>query len=479
MNTPPSPPETRQQLSLWDAISLMIGIVVGTSLFVSPRMVFSSVPSGPAGMAVWALGGVLSTIGALLFAELAVSFPRGGAYTYLTAAFGRTAGLIYGVSILTVMLTANIGAMAFAFARYSKAVLTNSGMDLKATEQLGPWLAAAAVTILAIFNTRGFQTGRHTQNVLTTTKLLGLTIIIIAGLWAKPAIADDIAPAATSTTTADYGLAMVFVLYAFGGWSDAATVAAEVRNRSRNIPKALVGGLAGVTLIYLAVNADYVHGLGFNAIGQSALPASDVVQKAWGQTAAQGVSLLVMISALGAVQGMLFSGSRAVAAMGQDHRVFRSLGVWNETTHVPVRAVWSLATISLAQIALIGTDRGRAILDAGLIAIGRSPIAWTDYGDGFDVLVIGSAPTFWALMFGVGCAFYVLRRKGSTPTDFRAPGGPVVPLIYLGTCGFMFWRAAAYAGALGGVGLASCAIGVLLAMGSRGAHAPLENGSSR
>jgi amino acid transporter len=454
----------RPELSLWDATSLMIGIVVGTSLFVSPRLVFGNVSTAGQGLLIWALGGVLSTVGALLFAELAVSFPRGGAYTYLTAAFGRTAGLVYGVAVLTVMLTANIGAMAFAFARYTRSILIDYGLGIAQAQRAAPWLAAGAIFMLALFNSRGFQVSRHTQNVLTAAKLLGLALIVLAGLSTTNGVPST---PSTSTTaiSADYGLAMVIVLYAFGGWSDAAAVAAEVRNRSRNIPWALIGGLAAVTIIYLAVNFAYVRGIGFTAARKSDLPARDVITAAgWGQLATQGVSLLVMVSALGAVQGMLFSGSRAVAAMGSDHGIFRWLGEWNHVTHVPTPAVWALTLISLTQIGLVGTATGQQILNGALAALQIPPINWASFGDGFDVLVFGSAPTFWALMLGVGFAFIALRCRGATPTAFRAPGGPVVPAIYLATCGFMLWRAAAFAGALGLIGLVACAIAILIAV---------------
>jgi len=462
-----TPSSNRPELSLWDAASLMIGIVVGTSLFVSPRMVFGNVPSAGQGLLVWGLGGVLSTICALMFAELAVSFPRGGAYTYLTAAFGRAAGLVYGVAVLTVMLTANIGAMAFAFARYTRSILMDYGLGLAPAERLSPLLAAGAILTLAVFNTRGFQLGRLTQNLLTAAKLQGLGLIVVAGLWASAgdlAAATQVADSEGAVPTADYGLAMVIVLYAFGGWSDAATVAAEVKNRSRNIPRALIGGLAAVTAIYLAVNLAYVRGIGFDALQKSDLPARDVaIAAGWGQLASEGVSLLVMISALGAVQGMLFSGSRAVAAMGADHGLFRRLGTWNHVTHVPTAAVWTLALISLAQVGLVGTSAGQRLVNAGLSLVSIPVVDWSRFGDGFDVLVYGSAPTFWALMLGVGVAFWVLRRRGATPTGFRAPGGPAVPVIYLGTCAFMLWRATTFAGTLSVVGLVACGVGVLLA----------------
>jgi basic amino acid/polyamine antiporter, APA family len=461
-----APPE-RPVLSLWDASSLMIGIVVGVSLFAAPRQVFSNSPSPAEALWLWAAGGILSVVCALLFAELAVSIPRGGSYAYLTEAFGRTAGLVYGVALVSVMLTANIGAMAFAFARYALALWEappSSGSP-------AALLAAVAVFVLAVVNTQGLRLGRATQNLLTASKLLGLALIILAGLATATPTAS--ARPSGSASSSDSALAMVIVLYAFGGWSDAAAVAAEVKNRARNIPRTLIGGLAAVTVIYVTVNWAYVCALGFEQARQSNLPAYDVMTAAgWGPLAGKGVSLLVMISALGAVQGMLFSGARAVAAMGADHSLFRRLGAWNQTTHVPTVAVWTLALISLLQIAIVGTAAGQTVVNRLLSFVRIPAVDWTQFGDGFDVLVYGSAPTFWALMIGVGIAFFRLRALGRTPTEFRAPGGPVVPGIYLATCLFMFWRATTFAAALSVVGVAACVLGLVIAAVSRVAHRP-------
>ena len=126
-----------------------------------------------------------------------------------------------------------------------------------------------------------------------------------------------------------FGLAMVFVLYAYGGWNDAAFVAAEVRQPNRNLPRALLAGIAGITIIYLIVNAAYLSVLGFDAARMTSTPAADVLQQAVGPWGARAISVLVMISALGAINGMILTGSRVYATMGADHPLFAWLGQWN------------------------------------------------------------------------------------------------------------------------------------------------------
>jgi amino acid transporter len=418
---PSDDPAWRPSLSFWDATSLMVGIVVGTSIFVAPRTIFSSVPSSLAGLAAWGLAGVLSLLGGLVFAELAVSLPHGGAYAYLTKAFGPLAGLVYGIAFSSIIVTTTIGAMAFAFASYAGQVFPGRAPDVV-------W-ATGAVVVLSILNSWSIRHGRWTQNVLSASKVLGLGGIVVAALFAAFSRQDVYVhiDAGSVDYRVDYGLAMVFALYAYGGWSDAATVAAEVRNRGRSIPRALVGGLASVTLIYLLVNSAYLWSLGLDGLRSTETPAREVMLRGAGPTAADAVSILVMISALGAIHGMLFSGSRSVAALGRDHRLLSGLGQWNAVRGVPVVGVWALAIVSLLQIA----------------AIAIAPVK--EIRSGFDTLVVVSAPTYWVLMLACGAAFFQLRRKGESPRGFACPGYPVVPLVFCGTCVFMMWRALAFA----------------------------------
>ena len=270
------PPEdsTRAHLGLWDAISIIVGIVVGTAIFKTPQFVFANVHGPWQGMGCWLLGGILALIGSLCYAELATTYPRtGGDYVYLTRAYGRWVGFLFGWAQLTVILTGSIGAMAYAFADYAIAFW----------DKLDPsWtvsLALGSVLVLTVMNLLGVVFGKAVQNLLSVVKIVGLAGIVVAGfVWGGDASLEVQLP----MEAAGFGLAMVFVLYAYGGWNDAAFVAAEVRDHHRNIPLALILGTGGITLVYLLVNLAYLWGLGFEGVRVSSAPAADVAKLAMG-----------------------------------------------------------------------------------------------------------------------------------------------------------------------------------------------------
>ena len=290
MNHDPPSPSIAPRLGLWDAVSIIVGIVVGTAIFKSPMMVFQSTGGSWQALGAWLVGGVLSLCGALCYAELATTYPRdGGDYEYLGRAYGRWLGFLFGWCQLTVILSASIGTMAYAFADYAAAIWPNLA------EQTA-WLAVGAVVLLALVNAAGGVAGTTTQNVLSALKVFGLLCIVAAGVWAGSATTFSSAAASTASEPS-FGLAMVFVLYAFGGWSDAAFVAAEVRDQHRNLPRALLIGTLAITVLYLAVNAAYLAVLGFDAARQSSTPAADVLELAGGRWGRTAISLLVMLSA--------------------------------------------------------------------------------------------------------------------------------------------------------------------------------------
>ncbi len=253
-------PATR--LGLWDAVSLVVGIVVGTAIFRTTTDVFQNTAGPWQALGAWTLGGVLSVVGALCYAELATTYPRsGGDYVYLDRAFGPRVGFLFGWAQFTVVFTSNVGMMAYAFGDY--------GIELlKLDRPAVVWLAAASIIGMSLVNFCGLTVGKWTQNILTLAKVVGLTAVVLAGAFClfSPSTASRVVPDpdASPRTSMSFGLAMVFILYAYGGWNDAAFVAAEVRDRRRNMPLALVGGVAAITAIYLAVNAAYLVALGFD-----------------------------------------------------------------------------------------------------------------------------------------------------------------------------------------------------------------------
>lgn len=441
-----------RSLGLWDSVSIIVGIVVGTAIFKTPQLVFANVTGPWQGLACWLLGGVLALVGALCYAELATTYPRmGGDYVYLTRAFGPWAGFLFGWAQLTVILTGSIGAMAYAFADYAIRLW-----------DLGPgatvWLAMSAVALLTVCNLLGLVFGKAVQNLLSASKVLGLAAIVIAGLLGG----GDASLSPAPITGPGFGLAMVFVFYAYGGWNDAAFIAAEVRDRDRNLPRALLVGTAGITVIYLLVNAAYLWGLGFEGLRASSAPAADVAALALGDPGRRAVSLLVMISALGAINGLILAGSRVHASLGSDHRVFARLAAWN-AKGAPVASLLAQSAVALLLILLVGTVAGRKGIDGILGLVGLAPLPWADYFGGFNTLVAGTAPVFWGFFLMTGIALFVLRHKdGKRPRPFALPLYPLEPVLFCAMCLFMLHAALSYARGLSLLGFALLLPGLLL-----------------
>ncbi len=440
------------QLGLWDAVSIIIGIVVGAGIYETAPLVLANVPSPWAALGVWITGGALSLVGAACYAELASAYPRsGGDYVYLSRAFSPAVGFLFGWAQLTVILTGSIGMMAYVFADYA---VTLWGVDgLAAT-----LLAVLAVVGLTALNAVSVSVGKRAQNVLTAAKVLGLTAIVIAGL----VLGGSDVPAARTTAigAGSIGLAMIFVLYTFGGWNDAAFVAAEVKNPSRNLPRALLLGTLAVTVIYLLVNVAFIWGLGFERARASKAIAAELLTASIGPIGGKAMAVIVMISALGAVSALIFAGARLHASVGAEHRALRALGRWHPRLGVPL---WSLVVqlaITLGMMLVVGTAAGRGAVDGAVVAFGMEPPAWSGHG-GFDSLLRCTAPVFWGFFLLTGMSLFVLRwREPDHPRPFRVPAYPVVPLLFCATCAYMVYSAVDYAGGLALVGMVPLLVGL-------------------
>jgi len=434
-----------------------VGIVVGTAIFRSPMMVFQNVAGPWEALGVWFLGGVLCLFGAFCYAELTTTYPRnGGDYEYLSLACGRWVGFLFGWAQLAVILTGSIGAMAYAFADYARELW-------RLEPWTAAWIAAAAVIALTGLNLFGLAVGKSMQNVLTAAKILGLAGVVLAGLIGGRSDAFLSGPAVAELKGPGFGLAMVFVLYAFGGWNDAAFVAAEVRDRRRNMPRSLLYGIAGITGIYLAVNAAYLAVLGFDGARETATPAAAVLETVLGPIGSKAVCLLVMISALGAINGMILAGSRVYATVGEDHHLFAWLGKWSAKGAAPLAALTIQGCFALLLIFAVGTPFGQGFLDRLLTSVQLPRLPWEEYHGGFDTLVAGTAPVFWAFFLLTGVSLVILRIiDGRRERPCPVPFFPLPVVVFCGTCAFMLYSSLAYAGWLTLLGLAPLLIGLPL-----------------
>jgi amino acid transporter len=348
---------------------------------------------------------------------------------------------LFGWAQLTVVMTASIGAMAFVFADYTVRIWGTAAGGNGGTSSWPAIVAIAAVAVLSLANIAGAAAGRRVQNLLSVLKVVGLGAIIVAGFawgsadpWSAP---QEAAPTSL-------GLAMILVLYTYGGWNDAAFVAAEVRNPSRNIPRALLLGVGAITAIYVLVNAAYLWGLGYAAASQSDAIAADLLAVGLGRFGASGMCLIVMLSALAACNGLIFSGSRVYSRLGSEHAAFARLGRWHPRLGVPLWSLVLQAAVSIAMIAVIGTGMGQRLVNVLMSGMGLEPTTWTGRG-GFETLVVCSAPVFWTFFLLTGVSLFVLRRRDSERTrPFRVPLYPWVPLAFCATCTWMLYNSITY-----------------------------------
>jgi len=431
--------ESRRVLSLWDTVSLILGMVIGTSIFRSPSLIFSNMSGVGSTLLLWMGGGVLSLVGALCYAELAATWPeRGGDVTYLSRAFGNWLGYLLGWCRIMIIIPANVGIMSFAFQDY---LMQAGNLD----PSLSPWISLLAVAAMTAINLTGVQSGRRAQNTLTISKLIGFAMVILAGLliaskgnW--PAMSAPL----TAGRAANPGLALVFVLYAFGGWNDAVYLAAELKEPQRNLPRALAGGVLAVLLVYLAVNLAYST-LGIEQLRIADVPARDLSIRAFGAYGGVLVTGLLMVSALGAMHGTIFGGTRLAVAMGERYSTLRWLRHWSPQG-APTRGVLLVGLNTFLLVSAVETETGRTLINRLVQAVGATQaIPWNQFGGGFDTLLAATAPLFWAFFLLAGASLIVLRiREPLTPRPFRTPLYPLSPLLFMATSGYMLYSSVMY-----------------------------------
>jgi len=433
----------RQTLSVMDACAMIVGLIVGAGIFGTPAIVAGAVGDESTLYAVWIAGGIFSIIGALCYAELATAFPSaGGEYHFIQRAFGNSLAFLYGWARMTVIVAGSIAVFAYLFGDYISRVI-NLGAHSSAI-----W-AALVVVVLTYVNYRGIREGKVTQDIFTVLEVGGLVLIVVAGLFlAGPPPAA--APAAAGAGQPWYmgagiGSAMIFVLFTYGGWNDAAYISAEVRNRERNMARALLLAIGVVTLLYVLVNAAYLKGLGYDAMARSNAVAADLLKAVWGTTGEKLIAVMIAIAALTSVNGSMIVGARSNYALGRDWPLLGYLGRWHEASGSPRNAMLVQGAIAL-------------------VLVGFGAIQKT----GFKGLVEYSLPVFWGFFLLTGIALFVLRAKEpDAPRPFRVPWYPVLPALFVLMCGYLLYSSLTYHRAHALVGLGVLAAGAVVLMIAR------------
>jgi len=441
------PGQPHQTLSVTDAVGIIVGLIIGAGIFGTPSIVAGAMGSESQVVACWIGGGVFAVIGALCYGELATAFPSaGGEYHFIQRAYGRSLAFLYGWARMTVIVAGSIAVFAYLFGDYLSRVV-NLGANSSAI-----WAALVVVALTAV-NYVGIREGKATQNIFTVLEVGGLVLIVVAGLLLAPAVAP--APAAPAGggggpwyMGAGIGTAMLFVLFTYGGWNDAAYISAEVRDRERNMVRALLTAIGIVAVLYVLVNLAYLKGLGLAAMARSDAVAADLLKSVWGGTGEKLISIMIAIAALTSVNGSMIVGARSNYALGRDWPILGFLGRWDDASGSPRTAMLVQGVIALA---LVGFG---AIQNAG-----------------FKGLVEYSLPVFWGFFLLVGIALFVLRAKEpNAPRPFRVPGYPVVPAIFVLMCAYLLYSSIAFHRTHALTGLAVLAVGaVIMLLGRKGA----------
>jgi amino acid transporter len=438
-------------LSTFDAIALVVGIVIGAGIFVTPSLVAANTGSWSSLLLAWGAGGVIALAGALCYAELATTYPHsGGDYHYLSRAFGRSLAFLFGWARITVIPTGSIALLAFAFGDYATEVVSLG------TYSSAVWAALVVVGLTAL-NMAGVRHGTRTQNLFTLLEIGGLLVVIVAGLaLVAPAAAAE--PSANGNGSVPvFGLAMVFVMLAFGGWNEGSYISAEVRGNRHNIAIALIASIAIITVLYLLVNLAYLRGLGFAQMAQSHAVAADLLRRALGDFGAYLIAAVVAVAALTSANATILLGARTSYAVGRDFAPFNGLGRWHPRANSPTLALAVQGAISLALV-LLG-------------AITRK---------GVETMIEFTAPVFWFFFLLAGLSLFVLRwREPHAHRPFRVPLYPLTPLVFCASSAYLLYSSVRYAGIGSLLGIAVLGVGALLLLLARaGVAAPARRGTS-
>ena len=427
----------RRQLDVRHALAVCVGTVIGSGIFRASPNVAANLMDSTSLFATWVVGGVLSMLGALCFAEMSAAFPHaGGDYAFLARAYGRRLALLFAWSRFSVIHTGSMALLAFVFGDY-----------LSQLFNFGSWASpvfgtVAVVTLIAV-NLRGIRLGVGTQVGLMALVIFGLACVFLGGLWQAARGAVPPTPVAASLATADrtsVGTAMIFVLLAYGGWSDAATLSAEMRDERRGIVVALTGGLAVVAALYLGANWSYVRVLGFDGLAASRAPAADVMRLAFGPAGEALMVATVATAAISVMNALLIVGARTTFAAARDWSGEVHLGRWDVLRGTPAQAMVAMGVVALAQIGF------------GSLTL-----------HGFSTMVDYLTPVYWFFLSLSALAVIQLRRRfPDAPRPFRVPGYPFTPLVFFASCLYMLYSSLVYvrAGAL--VGVAVLALGGFL-----------------
>ena len=400
-----------RRVGLFSGTMAVVGGIIGSGIFLNPAIVAQRVGTGELTLLAWVLGGVVAVLGGLIFGELGARLPKaGGTYVYLRVGIAPALGFLYTWGLLLIMSTGAAAAVGYTFASYAVGFF---GIDPALTTPI----AAGAIGTFTIINLFGVQFGAWTQNVFVILKLAALALLIGAGLLGSTGgpvecvgCVPPAVPVGFAATVAAISTAFVPILFSYGGWQQTNFIAEEIVEPERNLPRALLLGVAIVVAVYLLANAAYLRVLGVEGLANSKAPAADLLGQVFGEPGRRLISFGVMISTAGFLNTVTFLSPRVYQAMARDRLFFESFARLHPAWRTPVVAILF-----------------QGIWSIGLLYSGT-------YGQLLDYVVFAD----W-IFFGLAAiALLLIRRADPRPGNgFRVPGYPYTVWLFVAAAGYV------------------------------------------
>ena len=407
-----------RQLGLFDSTMIVVGIVIGAGIFLTTGIMAESLPSTGLLLLAWAIGGLVTLTGALAYAELGAAMPEaGGQYVYLREAYGPLVAFLNGWVIFLVYICGGVALLGVAFAEYlgSFFPILSTGAHFIHTENIsisnGQLVAVVLIVLFSVINYIGVASGKTAQNVLTVTKTGAILALIGFGLAADASVpfnlSFDAGDMSSGQVAVGFGTAMVAVFWAFDGWNNVNFVAGEIKNPARNLPLALIWGTIIISTIYLLVNVVYFKALPISEIAGVVTIAESASSALFGPSATSLLTVAILISIVGALNGTILVGARVYYAMAKDGLFFRGMATVHPRFRTPSIAIVTQAIWS-SILALSGTI------------------------EQLFVYMVFSAVLFWIVT--VAGVFTLRKKQPELPRPYKTWGYPVTPVIFIVAC---------------------------------------------
>ena len=401
--------QKKRELKFWDSIAITVGIVIGVGIFRVPTEVAKYIGSPSLILLAWLLGGAISILGVLCYAELSSRFPEtGGTYVFLREAYGEFVGFLYGWAEFAINRAATIAAVAYIFAAYLKSAVPFGLPGEK-------WLAFGIIFLLTLVNGIGVHVGVRVQHVLSFFKAASLLVMTGLIFWFAKAVTPT--PSFFSVSEINLGSvghfapAMVAILWTFGGWHESTFMSGEFRDTKKELPRALIISGLMITGLYFLINAAYLKALSPDQMVQSKAIAADVLKKLFGETGKLAMTAIVLMSSLGALNSNILTGGRIPFSVAQNSPRLKWLGKVDSRFHTPLRS-------------LVLNGIWACVL-----------VLWGN----FEQILFFNAFEIWLFFILVGVSVFILRRKNNAHSGFSMVGYPFVPILFTLVSFWLCW----------------------------------------